>query len=175
MRLSKLECYSKLFEIKSKGVDILPIVALLAGKDEVPEEVIEFISDNSEVEDDTDLTNDTDSNHANTKDDELVSFIEDLRVSGNKSKSKVFKSIMSESTDTVSKLKALSSIITRAIINSESKENKKLYYDSLNLSELTESLKEYFDTEDESKLDSIISVYRSAYIDRGESSEKITY
>ena len=129
-KMSKTECYSKLFKMKNNGVDVTDKILYLASCSEVPTDLIEFVTPRSpEVP-------------VPAKD----LFIEDLRTKCNNKKSKLYKEIFNDH-DPVESVKILSSLITQSSIYGSS--NYKELSESLDLSKTLSAITSYINSNDD--------------------------
>ena len=137
--LDKQECYSKLFLIKNKGIDITVPLRELVISDEPSISVLEFINNNEGID--------------------TVTFYESLRGKCNSKQSKLYKELLKEDATDYDLSKSLASLVTQVIIFSENMNDsdRRNFYKHMKLSECMNSLSDYFYKYDPSGLRNIRS------------------
>lgn len=117
--MTKEEAYQKLFEInKTKNTDISEQIKELAVSSEVPKSVVSFITESSSID--------------------IPPFVENL-----KSK-RFYKTFLNEKCSEIDKAKALSSLITHTLIESEySGIPIEVLSGKMSMNQVTESLQDY--------------------------------
>lgn len=142
--LSKLECYQRLSELKSKGINVTEQVIKLNSSNEISNSVIDFIESHNQTEADK--------------------FFEHLREMHNKKNHKLYSNILNENLDEVGKLKCLSSYMTTACISLESMDSPERCLElrkSIGLEKVSEALYKYYNGIDFNAINEALEYIRS--------------
>ncbi len=125
MIIDRQECYTLLFDMQSKGINIEePLKKLVQSKD-VHLDVIRFINNNRDLD--------------------ITRFYNNLRKQNNTKKSRLYLQIMKEEEKEEELIKTASSFITHSFIFSESLEEttRRKFFKSIRLETLVDSIKKY--------------------------------
>lgn len=137
--ITRQTCYEQLFKLKNLGEDVSDQVKLLTQSKDIPKEVIEFLIDKSAQ----------------------FYFFRYIQ----KYQKALMKSILNyEELDNTSKIKVLSSFITRAMISIEYSNIPSELIDDLELEKLSNAMTKAFSSNDYSQVDDVLKFLKESML-----------
>lgn len=123
--IDKYDAYQKLFTIKNRGVDVVPMLKELASLEEPSKAVLEFIMKHDKIDQEE--------------------FYQALRGKNNSKRSRLYSQLLKEDISDYELSKSVSSLITQVIIFSESMSNQDRvkFYSHMKLKECIDALNDY--------------------------------
>ena len=123
--ISKYDAYQKLFSIKNRGVNVVPILKELASLDEPNKKILEFILTHESIDQEE--------------------FYQSLRGKNNSKQSRLYSQLLKEDVSDYELSKSVSSLITQVIIFSESMDtaDRSKFYRHMRLQECMDALNDY--------------------------------
>ena len=123
--ITKQEAYQKLFIIKNRGVDVIPVLKELTMLDEPNRKILEFIMTYEKIDQEE--------------------FYQNLRGKNNSKQSRLYSQLLREDVSDYELSKSISSLITQSIIFSESMsdQDKFKFYSHMRVKECIDALNDY--------------------------------